>query len=226
MECCWCWAVLLGKGLYFFRCIFFLSRFSLLSADLISVCFLLFLLFLHLFFIHFNVCFPVPFPSVPARATSHFSPLLLFSAWMCLISAIVIPVFCSSDKEAASSARWWLFCGSGVAPSPLRAAMLLSTSLWARSSLVWLSPSAASQQGRCPGDVLDRWRRWPQLWVQDYLVGRKDRFPPLLSLPEKRSWHSVLEGGSLLVCLPRRKIKLLVAFVKNMSAVFVGMDCG
>lgn len=54
-------------------------------------------------------------------------PHHFYSAWICSISAIVILVFCSSDKEAASSARWWLFHGSGVAPSPLRAAVLLST---------------------------------------------------------------------------------------------------
>lgn len=71
------------------------------------------------------MCLCIPFPSSFARATSHFSPPLLLSGQICLISAIMIPVFCSSDKEAASSACWWLFCG-GVTPSPVRAAVLLS----------------------------------------------------------------------------------------------------
>lgn len=77
------------------------------------------------FLIHFYMCLHIPFPSSFARATSHFSPPLLLSGQICLISAIVIPVFFSSDKEAASSACWWPFCG-GVTPAPVRAAILLS----------------------------------------------------------------------------------------------------
>lgn len=67
------------------------------------------------------MCLGAPFPTSSARATSHFSPPLLLSGQIRLISAIAIPVFCSSHREAASSACWWLFHG-GVTPSPLRAA--------------------------------------------------------------------------------------------------------
>lgn len=52
------------------------------------------------------------FPSQPAvLVPTHFSPLLLLPGQICLIS----------EKEAASSACWWLFHGGGT-PSPLRAA--------------------------------------------------------------------------------------------------------
>lgn len=140
----------------------------------------------------------------------------------------MIPVFCFSDKEAASSAPLvdvsWQWCG----PVSAESSPAFINSLEARSGPVWLFQCgwlpAASQQGQCPGDMIDRWCWWSKLWIQDYLVGRKDQFLPHLSLPAKRSWHSVLEGSSLLACLSRRKMKMLVASIKNALAVFAGMD--
>lgn len=151
--CCWGNACIFSDVRSFFQSRFLASSFCSSNICVLS-------LVSTPFFIRFYLCLPVPFPTVPARATSHFSTPLILSAQICLISAIVILLFCSSDKEAASSARWWLFCGGGVAPSLLRAAMLLSTSLWARSTWVWLSQCrwlpAAPRQGQCPGSVLDR----------------------------------------------------------------------
>lgn len=135
---CSCW----DKGLHFFRCrIIFQSRFSLFpSAALITVCFLL---FLH-FFTSTSTCAFV-FPSQPAvLEPPDFFPPLLLPGQICLISAIVVPVFCPLDKEATSSVCWWLFPG-GVTPSPLRAAMLLSAACELRAV-----QSGVPGAGDCP----------------------------------------------------------------------------
>lgn len=114
---------LAGAKVCFFRCrIFFFGVYS--HSFLLQLWFLCLLLFLCFFKIHFYMRLGVSFPTSCARATSHFSPLVL-SGQIRLISAAVVPVFCSSHQEAASSACWWLFHG-GVTPPALRAAMLLA----------------------------------------------------------------------------------------------------
>jgi len=119
-RCCWAKSCVLSEFMSFSEEIFpssfcssgfcMLSVVSTISTPLLSP---------------FYMCLPIPFPTIPARATSRFSPPLLLSAWICWISAIVIPMFCSLDKEAESSACWWLFGGGGVASSPLRVDVLL-----------------------------------------------------------------------------------------------------
>lgn len=184
-------SLVLGKGLYFFRGVFFQSRFSLLPpAALISVCFLL---FLHLFLSTY-MCLPVPFPTVPARATSHLSPPLYSLPGSARFQLSWSQCFVPRTKGSILSmlvAVPWLW--SVHVSTESSRAFINKPASWEQSGLAFLIRciSAGTVPRRCA---------WPMILVasavvQDYLIGRKDWFPPLLSLPGKRSRRSVLEGS-------------------------------
>lgn len=90
------------------------------------------------FLIHSYMCLPVPFPTGPARATSHFSPPLLLCLDLLNFSYRDPGVLFLGQRGSilstlvAISWRW----GGSISAESSRAFI---NSLQARSSLVWLS---------------------------------------------------------------------------------------
>lgn len=136
MEYFWCWVLLLGQRFAFFQMSYHFSE-QILTLSFCSSNYCLLSVVSTLSFMHFYMCFCVPFPTSSVRATFHFSPPLLLSGQICLISAAVIPVFCSLDRGSLLSMRvavsWW----SDSISTESSCAFI--SSLGARSSPVWCS---------------------------------------------------------------------------------------
>lgn len=133
------WVVLLGKGLSFFRCIFFSEQ--ILSSSFCSSNFCVLSVVSTVstpFLIHSYMCLPVPFPTSPGRATSHFSPPLLLCLDLLNFSYRDPGVLFLGQRGSILStlvAVSWRWDGFISAES----SRAFINSLQARSSLVWLS---------------------------------------------------------------------------------------